>query len=53
MNSGDTVDMLHREAVTVSSMTAVGLAKGDDGMYRHHVHPLVALGQVEALEAAS
>lgn len=53
MNSGDTVDILNREMVTVSSMTAVVLARGEDGKFRHHVYPLVTMRKVEQLEAAS
>jgi hypothetical protein len=53
MNSGDTVDILQREMVTVSSMTAVVLVKGEDGQYRHHVYPLVTMSKVEQLEPAS
>ena len=53
MNSGDTVDILNREMVTVSSMTAVVLVKCDDGKFRHHVYPLVTMSKIEQLEAAS
>lgn len=53
MNSGDTVDILHREMVTVSSMAAVVLVKCPDGKYRHQVFPLVTMSKVEQLEAAS
>lgn len=53
MNSGDTVDILHREMVTVGSMAAAVLVKGDDGKYRHHLYPLVTMSKVEQLEPAS
>lgn len=53
MNSGDTVDIVNREMVTVSSMTAVVLVKGDDGKFRHHVYPLVAMSKIEQLEPTS
>jgi hypothetical protein len=53
MNSGDTVDILNREMVTVSSMTAVVLVRGEDGKYRHQVYPLVTMSKIEQLEAAS
>ncbi len=53
MNSGDKVDILKREMVTVSSMTAVVLVKGEDGEYRHHAYPLVSMSKVEQLEPAS
>ncbi|WP_254512386.1 hypothetical protein [Anatilimnocola floriformis] len=53
MNSGDTVDILHREMVTVSSMAAAILVKGADGKYRHHLYPLVTMSKVEQLEPAS
>ena len=53
MNSGDIVDIVHREMVTVSSMSAVVLVRGDDGKYRHHVYPLVTMSKVEQLEPAS
>jgi len=50
MNSGDTVEIRNREMVTVSSMAAVVLVKGDDGKYRHEVYPLVTMSKVEQLE---
>lgn len=53
MNSGDQVEILQREMVTVSSMTAVVLVKGDDGRYRHHVLPLVAMSKIEQLEPSN
>lgn len=53
MNSGDKVDILNREMVTVSSMTAVVLVKGEDGKFRHHVYPLVTMSRVEQLEPTS
>ena len=53
MNSGDTVDILHREMVTVSSIAAVVLVKCPDGQYRHQVFPLVAMSKIEQLEPAS
>jgi len=53
MNSGDIVDIVHREMVTVSSMSAAVLVRGDDGKYRHHVYPLVTMSKVEQLEPAS
>ena len=53
MNSGDIVEIFHREMVTVSSMSAVVLVRGDDGKYRHHVYPLVTMSKVEQLEPAS
>ena len=53
MNSGDKIDITNREFVTVSSMTAVVLVRGDDGEYRHHVYPLVAMSKIEQLEPAS
>ncbi|MDV6034050.1 MAG: hypothetical protein F9B45_28945 [Phycisphaera sp. RhM] len=52
MNSGDTVDILNREMVTVGSMTAVVLVRGENGKYRHHVHPLLTMSKIEQLEAA-
>lgn len=52
MNGGDTVDILNREMVIVSSMSAVVLVRGEDGKYRHHVYPLVAMSKVEQLEPA-
>lgn len=53
MNSGDKVDILHREMVLVSSMSAVVLVKCDDGKYRHLVYPLVTMSNVEKLEPAN
>lgn len=53
MNSGDTVDILNRDMVSVSSMAAAVLVKGDDGKYRHHLYPLVTMSKVEQLEPAS
>ena len=53
MNSGGIVDIVHREMVTVSSMSAVVLVRGEDGRYRHHVYPLVTMSKVEQLEPAS
>jgi len=53
MNSGDTVDILQREMVTVGSMAAAVLVKGEDGKYRHHLYPLVTMSKVEQLEPAS
>jgi hypothetical protein len=53
MNSGDTVDILHREMALVGSMAAAVLVKGDDGKYRHHLYPLVTMSKVEQLEPAS
>jgi len=53
MNSGDTVDIINRELVTVSSMAAVVLVRCDDGRYRHRVYPLVTMSKVEQLEPAS
>jgi hypothetical protein len=53
MNSGDTVDILHREMVTVSSMAASVLVKDADGKYRHHLYPLVTMSKVEQLQPAS
>ncbi len=53
MNSGDTVDIIHREMVTVSSMTAVVLVRCEDGKYRHQVLPLVTMSKIEQLEPAS
>ncbi|XZE21122.1 hypothetical protein SH449x_001017 [Pirellulaceae bacterium SH449] len=50
MNSGNKVDILHREMVLVSSMSAVVLVKCDDGKYRHHVYPLVTMSKIEQLE---
>jgi hypothetical protein len=52
MNSGDTVDILNREMVTVSSMAAVVLVKCEDGRYRHKIYPLVTMSKVEQLEPA-
>ncbi|QDV84556.1 hypothetical protein [Planctomycetes bacterium TBK1r] len=52
LNSGDTADILSREMVTVGSMTAVVLVRGEDGQYRHHVYPLVTMSKIEQLEAA-
>jgi hypothetical protein len=40
MNSGDRIDITNREFVTISTMTAVVLVRGDDGKYRHHVYSL-------------
>lgn len=53
MNSGDTVEIRNREMVTVSSMSAVVLVKGDDGKYRHQVFPLVTMSKIEQLEPAN
>lgn len=53
MNSGDTVDILNREMVLVSSMAAIVLVKGADGKYRTHHYPLVTMSKVEHLEPAS
>lgn len=53
MNSGDRIDITNREFVTVSSLTAVVLVRGDDGTYRHHAYPLVAMSKTEQLEPAS
>ena len=53
MNSGDTVDILNREVVTVSSMVAAVLVRCEDGEYRHKVFPLVTMSKVEQLEAAT
>jgi hypothetical protein len=53
MNSGDTVDIINPELVTVSSMAAVVLVRGEDGKYRHHIYPLVAMSKIEQLEPAS
>ena len=53
MNSGDTVDIINREMVTVSSMAAAVLVKCPDGKYRHQVFPLVTISKVEQLEPAS
>lgn len=53
MNSGDTVDILNREFVTVSSMAAAVLVRCEDGEYRHKVFPLVTMSKVEQLEPAT
>ena len=53
MNSGDRVDITNREMVTVSSLSAVMLVRGDDGKYRHHVYPLVTMSKVKQLEPAT
>jgi len=53
MNIGDTVDILNREMVTVSSMAAVILVKCPDGKLRHQIFPLVTISKVEQLEPAS
>lgn len=53
MNSSDTVDITNRELVTVSSMAAVVLVRGEDGRYRHKIYPLVTMSKVEQLEPAS
>ena len=53
MNSGDTVDIINREMVAVSSMAAVVLVKCPDSKYRHQVFPLVTMSKVEQLEPAS
>ena len=53
MNSGDKIDVTNREMVTVSSMSAVVLVRGEDGRYRHHVYPLVTMSKIEQLEPAS
>ncbi|TWT93713.1 hypothetical protein [Neorhodopirellula pilleata] len=53
MNSGDQIEIFHREMVTVSSMSAVVLVKSEDGRYRHHVLPLVAMSKVEQLEPST
>lgn len=53
MNSGDTVDILNREMVTVSSMAAVVLVKFPDGKFRHQIFPLVTMSKVEQLEPRS
>jgi hypothetical protein len=53
MNSGDTVDILNREMVTVSSMAAVVLVKCEDGLYRHRIYPLVTMSKIEQLEPAA
>ena len=53
MNSGDKVDILNREMVTVSSISAVVLVRGADGKYRHHIYPLVTMSKVEQLEPAT
>lgn len=53
MNSGDTVDILNHEMVTVSSMAAVVLVKCPDGKFRHQIFPLVTISKVEQLEPAS
>lgn len=53
MDSGDTVDILNREMVAVSSMAAVVLVKSEDGRFRHHIYPLVTMSKVEQLEPAS
>ncbi|MEM7559364.1 MAG: hypothetical protein AAF394_09580 [Planctomycetota bacterium] len=52
MNTGDILDITNRETITVSSMTAVVLARGKDGNYRHRVYPLVTMSKIEQLEAA-
>jgi voltage-gated potassium channel Kch len=53
MNSGDTVDILNRELVMVSSIAAVVLVRCEDGMYRNKVYPLVTMSKIEQLEPAS
>jgi len=53
MNSGDTVDIMNRELVMVSSMAAVVLVRCEDGKYRNKVYPLVTMSKVEQLEPAS
>lgn len=53
MNSGDSVDILNREMVSVSSMAAAVLVKGADGKFRHHLYPLVTMSKVESLAPAS
>lgn len=53
MNSGDTVDIINRELVMVSSMAAVVLRRCEDGMYRNKVYPLVTMSKIEQLEPAS
>lgn len=53
MKSGDSIDIMNREMVTVSSMSAVVLVRGEDGKYRHHIYPLVPMSKIEQLEPAS